>query len=129
MRFIHAEWRDELHRYLGGTVKALDGVALNVGGVDDHVHLLVGVKPTHIVSAVVRDIQKSSSAWIHDHIGSRKFAWQEGYGGFTVSQSNLDAVSKYITQQEAHHKKRSFQDEYRELLTRHGVDFDEKHLW
>ncbi len=129
MRFIHAEWRDELHRYLGGTVKALDGVALNVGGVDDHVHLLVGLKPTHIVSDVVRDIKKSSSAWIHDHIGSRKFAWQEGYGGFTVSQSNLDAVSKYITQQEAHHKKRSFQDEYRELLTRHGVDFDEKHLW
>jgi REP element-mobilizing transposase RayT len=129
MRFIHAEWRDELHRYLGGTVKALDGVALNVGGVEDHVHLLVGLKPTHTVSDVIRDSKKSSSAWIHDNVGSREFAWQEGYGGFTVSQSNLDAVSRYITQQEEHHKKRSFQDEYREFLTRHGVDFDEKYLW
>ena len=129
MRFIHAEWRDELHRYLGGTIKALDGMALNVGGVEDHVHLLVGLKPTHTVSDVIRDLKKSSSAWIHDHLGSRKFAWQEGYGGFTVSQSNLDAVSRYIAEQESHHKQRSFQEEYRELLTRHGVEFDERYLW
>ena len=86
MRFIHDAWRDELHRYLGGTMKALDGMALNVGGVEDHIHLLVGLKPTHTVSDVIRDLKKSSSAWIHDHLGSQMFAWQEGYGGFTVSQ-------------------------------------------
>ncbi len=104
-------------------------MALSVGGVEDHVHLLVGLKPTHTVSGVIRDVKKSSSAWIHEHIRSRGFTWQEGYGGFTVSTSNLDDVSRYIAEQEPHHKKRSFQDEYRELLTRNGIDFDERYLW
>ena len=127
--FINSDWRDELHRYMGGTVAGMGGVALNVGGVDDHVHLLLGLKPTHAISDVVRELKSGSSKWVHERLARKLFGWQDGYGAFTVSRSNLDAVSRYITDQEKHHEKRSFQDEYLELLQRHEVEFDERYLW
>ena len=102
---------------------------LNVGGIDDHVHLLVGLKATHKLADVMRELKKSSSNWVHDHIGRKRFTWQEGYGGFTVSRSNLEEVSDYIANQERHHGTQSFKDEYRALLAKHGIEVDERFLW
>ncbi len=126
---IRAEWRTRLHEWLGGAVRAIDGVALSIGGVADHVHLLLGLRSTHAIADVLRDTKSGSSEWIHGEIGEKQFAWQEGYGAFTVSASSLDSVRRYIEQQEVHHRRRSFQDESRELLRRHGVEFDERYLW
>jgi REP element-mobilizing transposase RayT len=126
---IDLEWRPRLHEWMGGAARTIGGIALAIGGVADHVHLLLGLRTTHAIADVLRDIKSASSAWVHDEIGYRKFAWQEGYGAFTVSASSVDSVRRYIERQEEHHRKRSFQDEYRDLLKRHGVEFDERFLW
>ncbi|HVR43952.1 MAG TPA: IS200/IS605 family transposase [Thermoanaerobaculia bacterium] len=128
-RSIDPKWRDDLHRYMGGIVRGLGGAGLSVGGVDDHVHVLAGLKPTHCVSDVLRDLKKSSSVWVHDHVGIRHFAWQEGYGGFTVSRSKVDEVRAYIERQEEHHRHLSFQEEYLELLKSHQLEYDERFVW
>ena len=126
---IAAEWRDRLHAYLGGIARSAGTVPEAVGGVADHVHLLLGLPATARLADVVRDIKAVSSKWIHDETGDRAFAWQEGYGAFTVSPSNRETVRGYIVRQEEHHRKRTFQEEYLELLQRCGVVFDERYLW
>ncbi len=125
---IDGEWRDQLHQYLGGTVKGLNGVSKGVGGIDDHVHLLVGLKSTHCLADFMRELKKSSSAWIHSHLGIREFSWQEGYGAFTVSPSTCDRVRSYIANQEEHHRKITFQDELAMLLKQAGIEYDPKWL-
>jgi putative transposase len=84
---IHAAWRTDLHAYLGGIIRTADGIAEIVGGVSDHVHLLIGLRATHRLADVLRELKSVSSGWVHDQIGVRAFAWQEGYGAFTVSPS------------------------------------------
>lgn len=126
---IAPEWRDRLHAYLGGIVRNLDGVAESVGGVADHVHLLLGLRATHCLADLVRDVKSVSSRWVHEEIPLASFAWQEGYGAFTVSASQREMVSDYIRRQEEHHRRRTFQEEYRALLQRAGVEFDERFLW
>ena len=126
---IVPEWRERLHGYLGGVVRTLDGVAEIVGGVSDHVHLQLGLRATHCLADVVRDIKAVSSRWVHEEIHLRSFEWQEGYGAFTVSASQRNAVRDYIARQEEHHRRRTFQEEYRELLDRSGVEYDERYLW
>jgi putative transposase len=120
------EWMGALHAYLGGTTRGLGAIPLEVGGVVDHVHLLVGVKATHRVSDLVCEIKSESSRWIHEQTGKRNFAWQEGYGAFSVSPSQCDTVRKYIQTQEEHHKRRTFREDYIEMLNRSGVQFDER---
>jgi putative transposase len=127
--WIDVAWRDDLHAYLGGCVKTLDGVPEEIGGVGDHVHLLLGLKGTHSLAEVLREIKTASSRWIHEHVALPAFRWQEGYGAFTVSRSNIAPVRNYIATQAEHHRKRTFQDEYRDLLTKHEIDFDERFLW
>lgn len=122
-------WKLRLHAYLGGVVKNADGVPEAIGGVEDHVHLLVGLRATAILANVVRDVKAVSSRWVHEEIGDRAFSWQEGYGAFTVSTSQCDVVREYIEKQEEHHRKRTFQQEYLELLKRSGVDYDPRYLW
>jgi hypothetical protein len=117
-----------LHEYLGGTVNGLKGVAQGVGGVSDHVHLLVGLKATHCLADFMRELKKSSSAWVHDEIRNRKFAWQEGYSAFTVSATAREGVRRYIANQAAHHGKRSFREELVELLAKAGVEYDARYL-
>src|SRR5580765_9110296 len=97
---IAPEWRSRMHEYLGGTISGLGGVSQGVGGVADHVHLLVGLKATHCLADVMRELKKASSAWVHEQIGLRTFAWQEGYAAFTVSATARQAVQKYIGNQE-----------------------------
>ena len=124
---IHAAWRPRLHAYLGGMVKGMNGVAENVGGVEDHVHLLVSLRPAHCLADVMRDLKKDSTNWIKENL-ARRFAWQEGYAAFTVSPSAIGAVRHYVSSQEAHHAKYSFVDELKELLGRAGIEYEEKYL-
>jgi REP element-mobilizing transposase RayT len=126
---IAVEWRDRLHAFLGGVARTSGSIPEAVGGVADHVHVLLGLNATIRLSDVVRDIKAVSSKWVHDEIKDRAFAWQEGYGAFTVSPSHRDDVRSYIARQEEHHRKRTFQEEYSELLKRCGVDFDDRYLW
>ena len=126
-RFIKPAWSARLHEYLGGTVRGLDGIALKVGGVEDHVHALLGLKTTHCIASFARELKKASSVWAAAN-HEREFAWQEGYSIFTVSASGLDAVSHYIETQEEHHRKMSFEDELKLLLERHGIKYDPKYL-
>jgi putative transposase len=109
--------------------KTLEAVPEEIGGIEDHVHLLLGLRATHCLADVLREIKKVSSRWVHEKVRKPKFAWQEGYGAFTVSCSNVPAVRGYIAAQAQHHRKRTFQDEYLDLLTRHEVAFDERFLW
>lgn len=125
---ISPEWRDRLHAYLSELVKTLGGTTLAVGGVADHVHLLVSLKPTHQLSDVLRDLQRKCVKWVHQELRNWSFGWDDSYGAFTVSPSNIEAVRKYIAQQETHHRTRSFREEYMELLQRHGIEFGEDEL-
>jgi putative transposase len=125
---IESVWRDKLHAYLGGVICALGGIAESIGGVCDHVHLLIGLRATHRLADVLRELKAVSSGWVHNEIGMRGFAWQEGYGAFTVSASQRRTVRRYIERQDEHHRTRSFRDEYLELLRRSGVEFDERYV-
>ena len=127
--FIADEWRNRLHEYLGGLVRAADGIPETVGGTADHVHLLVGLRATHALASFVQDIKQTSSRWVHETIGVKDFAWQPGYGAFTVSVSNCEAVKEYIANQAEHHRARTFQEEYVAFLQKHGVDYEAKYLW
>ena len=126
---IAPSWRAKLHAYLGGVVRALEGTPLVVGGVSDHVHLLVGLKPTHNVADVMRELKAVSSRWVHDEIKALGFGWQEGYGAFSVSKSSVDDVIHYIQNQRDHHRTKSFQEEYLAFNERHDISFDPKYLW
>ncbi len=117
---LRAEWRPELHDYLGGTVNAL-------GGITDHVHLLFGLKATHCLADFMRELKKASSKWIAER-HDREFAWQDGYAAFTVSASSRERVRAYIANQEQHHAKRDYVEELKELLEKHGVPYDPRYL-
>jgi hypothetical protein len=125
---IRHQWRDDLHKYLGGTINGLGGVSLQVGGVEDHVHLLIGLKATHRLADVLRELKKSSSVWVHEEIGERRFAWQEGYSAFTVSPTARSSVRGYIVHQAEHHRTVSFRDELIQLLAKAGIEYDPRYL-
>ncbi len=126
---ISTEWMESLHAYLGGIVKGLEGTPLAIGGIEDHVHLLVGLKSSHRLDYFLRDLKADSSEWIHKEIGKKLFAWQKGYGAFTVSPSNLEGVKRYVFNQAKHHRRKTFQDEYIKLLEAAGIEFDKRYLW
>ena len=107
----------------------IGGIPNAIGGDSDHVHVLARLKATHCVADVMRELKSSSSAWIHNEIGIRIFEWQDGYGAFTVSSSAVDSVQGYIEKQKEHPKRKSFQEEYLELLRESGIEFDERYLW
>jgi putative transposase len=125
MNLIVPEFRDELHPHMEGIVRNEGGSVLAIGGMPDHVHLLVRLKPSVCLSDMLRSIKANSSRWVHERADlPREFAWQEGYGAFTVSQSSAASVARYILTQEKHHRRRSFEEEWVTLLQRHGIEFD-----
>lgn len=126
--WIKPEWIVLLHEYLGGTVKGLGGVPETIGGVNDHVHLLVGLKSTHCLADFLRELKKASSIWVHDEIGLGEFGWQEGYAAFTVGATSRPGVKAYISGQAEHHRRKSFREELIELLERAGVAYDPQYL-
>ncbi|MEN9975588.1 MAG: family transposase [Verrucomicrobiota bacterium] len=121
-------WRPQLHEYLGGTVLGLDAHPEGIGGVADHVHLLVSLKATHRLADFMRELKKASSSWVRETCHQTGFHWQEGYAAFTVSASARDSVRSYIANQEEHHRKKSFREELIGFLQKSGVDFDERYL-
>ena len=125
---ITKEWRERLHSYLGGIVNGLEGVPLAIGGIEDHVHLLIGLKSKHRLDYFLRDLKADSSSWVHQEL-KKKFEWQKGYAAFTVSPSSLEGVKKYILNQEKHHAGKTFKEEFVELLKAGGIAYEEKYLW
>ncbi len=129
-RFLTPAVQTELHPYLAGVLKAIDCPSLQVGGVEDHVHLFFGLSRTRTIADIVETVKTSSSKWIKTKgTAFAGFHWQSGYGAFSVSQSDADAVVAYVVNQAKHHQKMSFQDEYRRLLERYKVQFDERYVW
>jgi putative transposase len=127
---IDPSLEERLYPYMGGIVRELNGKLLNINGVADHLHLLISLPPTVPVAEMVGKVKGCSSKWIHDTFPERaRFEWQRGYGAFSVSQSVVPVVSRYIDRQKAHHAERSFRDEYVRLLARHDIRVDERYLW
>ena len=122
--------RDEMHAYLGATCNELECAVLTVGGVADHVHILCVLSRNVSIAKLVGDVKRGSSKWVKTK-GKMltKFAWQNGYGVFSVAQSQVERVREYIAGLEEHHRKKTFQDEYRLFLKEYGVDFDERYVW
>jgi REP element-mobilizing transposase RayT len=119
----------ELHAYLGGAFRSEDATASIVGGYDDHIHALIGIRPAQRLSDLMRNVKANSSAWLTERMTEpHKFAWQRGYAAFSVSHSQLDKVRAYIANQREHHRSLSFADELRNLLKKHGVSFEEAYL-
>lgn len=124
---IAPDVRERLFAYIGGVAKNEGAALVSAGGMADHVHLLLSVSPAKSVSDLVRDIKANSSRWVRETFPEiRGFAWQAGYGVFSVSESNADAVRAYIERQEEHHRRVTFQAEYAEFLKRHRIEFDPK---
>ena len=127
--FIAPEWKQRLYSYLGGCLDTIGAKALAVGGMGDHVHIVLSLKPVHAPARVVGDIKTGSSKWIHDTIGCRTFNWQDGYAIFSVSVSVLDSVIAYVNGQEEHHRVRTFEEEYVAFLKKHWIEYDERYLF
>ena len=128
--WLRPDIRAETHRYLGGVSGHHESPALMVGGVADHVHLLCELGRTVTQANLVMEIKRGSSRWVKERFdGMDGFAWQNGYGIFSIGQSQVEQVVKYIEGQEKHHQKVSFQDEFRILLQKYKLDYDEKYLW
>ncbi|MGH9456160.1 MAG: transposase, partial [Thermoanaerobaculia bacterium] len=126
--FIGKSWRSRLHEYLGGCIRALGAIPIEVGGVEDHVHFIAGLRAKHAIADLMRDVKKASSAWVGDELRISKFHWQDGYGAFSVCRDHVDAVAAYIRRQEEHHRRVTFQEEYRAFLEEFDVAFDERYL-
>ena len=122
------QWQGQLNEYLGGTVRGLNGYPQGIGGVNDHIHLLVSLKATHCLSDFVRELKKASSSWIRETFHQPDFHWQEGYAGFTVSASARQSVQTYITNQQEHHRKKTYREELVAFLRKSGVEFDDRYL-
>ncbi|MCF8324170.1 MAG: IS200/IS605 family transposase [Leadbetterella sp.] len=127
---IEKEWRDELHKYISGIITSKGQKSIIVNGVADHIHCFVGLKPAMAISDLVRDIKNNSSKYVNENGWVKgKFRWQEGFGSFSYSHSHIDNVYRYILNQEEHHKKKTFKQEYLEFLEKFRIEYNEKYLF
>ena len=128
--FLTPSIAPRVHKYLGGTLRGIGCTPLSIGGMSDHVHLLVGMGRESSIAEISRTTKAASSRWMHDTLpDSAGFAWQSGYGAFSVGRDRLPGVRGYIERQEEHHRKQTFQDEYCEFLGVHGIVWDERYVW
>ena len=128
--WLAESWRDELFAYFGGTIQEHKAVLLKSGGIEDHVHLLIKFHPSFAIAATIQFLKANSSRWIkehHKHLA--RFQWQTGYGAFSVSQSMAETVKKYIANQRDHHTRKSYQEEYLEILRKHQIKFDPQYVF
>ena len=129
-RWLVPEIEQRVWRFIGGIARAHRMTALQVGGVEDHIHALVTAPPTIAPCQIAQFLKGDSSKWIHEEFSAlRNLGWQDGYAAFTVSKSDIPRVIKYIQNQRAHHRKKTFQEEYLEFLRANGIDYDERYLW
>jgi len=127
-RMIRPEFRDDLFAYLGGIVRGLNGTALAVNGMPDHVHMLLRVRPSQSAAEIARVTKTNSSRWVREKWAPH-FAWQTGYGVFSVSESSVPAVTTYIARQKENHRKISFQEEFVAFLKKNRIEYDERYIW
>jgi putative transposase len=133
--WLNDDLRPEMHAYLGGILRRLNAVPIIVGGTSDHVHLLARLPADLAVADCLRVVKTNSSRWLNERSAKDRrlqrgsFAWQPGYGAFSVSESKRSAVIRYLQDQEQHHRRISFQEEFLKLLKNHGVEFDERYIW
>jgi putative transposase len=128
--FLMPEIEQRVWEYIGGVARKHQMIALQVGGMADHIHVLVMAPPTLAPSNIAKFLKGNSSKWIHEEFPRLShFAWQEGYGGFTVSKSSLPIVIQYIQNQFEHHRTKTFQEEYLEFLQKHEIEYDERYIW
>ena len=120
--------RKRVFPYIGGVIKGLGGTVIAIGGMPDHAHLVARLPTNMCVADFVCKVKASSSKWMNERAMDMKFGWQRGYGAFSVSESVVSSVAQYVRNQERHHRVRSFSDELKMLLTRHGIGFDERNL-
>jgi REP element-mobilizing transposase RayT len=127
---IGKHWKDELYRYISGIITNKGQKSIIVNGASDHIHILVGLKPSMAISDLVRDIKNNSSNFINEKKFIKgKFSWQEGYGAFSYAHSQVESVYQYIANQEEHHKKRTFREEYLDFLQKFEIKYNEKYLF
>lgn len=127
---IHASFKEELYQYISGIIKANNHKLLAINGMPDHLHVFIGMRPTQSISDLLQDIKGSSSKWINEKKFLKvKFEWQEGYGAFSYSKSHVKNVIKYIQNQENHHKKEFFREEYLKFLKVFEIEFDERYIF
>ena len=127
---INEGLKNDLYPYIGGIIRGEKGQLLEIGGTTDHIHILAGFHQTVAISQMLQHIKGSSSKWINDEARSQeRFEWQAGYGAFTVSHSQVPTVRHYVQQQEEHHQKRSFRDEFLAFLKRHNIDYDPSYVF
>ena len=123
-------FRERLYEYIGGIIRQRDGVLLEIGGIEDHIHLLLHLSATQTVSNAIRDIKANGSRWVNELLEiKRRFEWQKEYSAFTVSYPQLPKVRRYIINQRKHHRKLTFAEEYRSFLKRHDIEFDPDRLF
>ena len=129
-KWINQEWEADLFRQIGGILQRMGCKLLAAGGNSDHIHLLSSIERKMSIPEYVAKVKSASSLWIHRNIpGKKLFAWQNGYASFSVSESNIPAVTRYIRQQRIHHQRYAFQIELKALLERHKLKYDERWLW
>lgn len=127
---IMPEWKEDLFKYIAGIFREKNQKLLAIGGIADHIHILFGLRPSIAISDLVRDVKACSTGFINDERFVRgRFQWQEGFGAFSYSRSQLDAVAKYVLNQEKHHAKRTLRDEYIGLLDRFEVEYEDRYLF
>jgi len=127
---IDDEWSERLHQYITGIFQANNHKMLQINSMPDHIHIFIGMRPDQSISSLIQNVKTESSKWIKDQkLCSHPFAWQEGYGAFSYSKSQIPAVVKYIKNQKAHHQKVTFLDEYRKLLTLFDIEWDERYIF
>lgn len=127
---IHKSWKNELYKYITGIIQNHNHKVLAINGMPDHVHVLFGMRPTQSLSDLMQDIKGDSSKWINEKgYVKGKFSWQAGYGAFSYSKSHVENVITYIQNQEIHHKKKTFMEEYIEFLEKFEVDYDERYVF
>jgi REP element-mobilizing transposase RayT len=127
---IGKQWKDELHKYIAGIIKGKEQKPIIVNGMPDHIHAFIGLRPSMAISDLARDVKNNSTNFINDHkLVKGKFSWQEGYGAFSYSHLQIENVYNYILNQEEHHQKKTFKEEYLDFLKQFEIKYNEKYLF
>ncbi len=130
LSLIRPEWEKRLYQYMTGIIQNNGHKLLTLNGIPDHVHALIGFRPSQSLSDLMQDIKGDSSRWINtNRLTTGKFSWQEGYGAFSYSKSQIPVVTRYILNQKEHHRKKSFMEEYVKILDDFGIDYDERYIF
>jgi len=130
MSLISKDWQERLYKYITAIIQKHKHKVLSIGGMEDHVHILFGLRPTQSLSALMQEVKRDSSEWINQNkLTIGRFSWQEGYAAFSYGKSQISNVITYIENQESHHAKQNFTDEYRKFLDKFGVEYDEQYIF